>query len=57
MNGTIGPDFQLAHSVRQGCPLAPYLFILITDVLGHMMPDPRYGVEGLSLPRGGFLRD
>jgi hypothetical protein len=57
VNGTIGPDFQLAHSVRQGCPLAPYLFILITDVLGHMMPDPRYGVEGLSLPRGGFLRD
>jgi len=22
-----------------------------------MMADPRYGVEGLSLPRGGFLRD
>jgi hypothetical protein len=37
--------------------LAPYLFILATDVLGYMMADPKYGVEGLSLPRGGLIRD
>jgi hypothetical protein len=37
--------------------LAPYLFILATDVLGHMMADPKHGVEGLSLPRGGLIRD
>jgi len=57
MNGELGPDFQLAKSVRQGCPLAPYLFILATDVLGYMLADPKYGVEGLSLPKGGFIRD
>jgi len=57
VNGAIGPNFQLAHSVKQGYPLAPYLFILATDVLGHMMADPKYGVEGLSLPKGGFIRD
>jgi mannosylglycoprotein endo-beta-mannosidase len=57
INGEVGPDFQLTHSVRQGCPLAPYLFILAIDVLGHMLDDPRHGVEGMSLPRGGCIKD
>jgi len=57
VNGVAGPNFQLARSVRQGCPLSPYLFILATDVLGYMMADPKYGVEGLSLSRGGLIRD
>jgi len=57
VNGVTGLDFQLARSVRQGCPLAPYLYILATDVLGYMKADPKYEVEGLSLPRGGLIRD
>lgn len=57
VNDTIGPDFQLARSVRRGCPLTPSLFILTTDVLGYMMADPKHRVEGLSLPRGGLIRD
>jgi len=57
VNDAIGPNFQLARFMRQGCPLAPYLFILATDILGHMMVDPKYRVEGLSLPRGGLIRD
>ncbi len=57
INGKAGPVFQLARSVRQGCPLAPYLFIIATDVLGHMLEDPRYVIEGLTLPRGGRIRD
>jgi hypothetical protein len=57
VNGTIGPDFPLERFVRQGCPLAPYLFILATDVLGYLMADPKYEVEGLSLPKRGLIRD
>jgi hypothetical protein len=57
VNGTTGSDFPLERSVRQGCPLAPYLFILATDVLGYLMADPKYEVEGLSLPKGGLIRD
>jgi hypothetical protein len=33
MNGEIGEVFSLHRAVRQGCPLAPYLFILAIDVL------------------------
>jgi hypothetical protein len=57
VNGMAGPDFQFAKSMRQGCPLAPYLFILATDVLGYMLADPKHRVEGLSLPRGGLIKD
>jgi len=57
VNGVAGPNFQLARSIRQGCPLAPYLFIIVTDVLGYMLDDPKHGVEGLSLPKGGRIRD
>ncbi len=57
LNGVIGDSFPLSRSVRQGCPLAPYLFILATDVLGHMLDDQHYRVKGLSLPRGDQIKD
>jgi hypothetical protein len=37
--------------------LAPYLFIIATDVLGHMLEDPKHGIEGLTLPKGGNIKD
>ncbi len=57
VNGILGPDFPFERSVRQGCPLAPYLFILAIDVLGYLMANPKFEVEGLSLPQGGIIRD
>jgi hypothetical protein len=52
LNGAAGPTFELERSVRQGCPLAPYLYLLIADVLGHMLEDPKRGVQGFTLPDG-----
>ncbi len=50
-------DFKLSRSIRQGCPLAPYLFILTTNVLGHdaflsSLLDP---LEGLGMLNCGKL--
>jgi hypothetical protein len=55
VNRESGKDFKLSRSVRQGCPLAPYLFVLVADVLGHMLDDTNYNVEGLTLPKGGCV--
>jgi hypothetical protein len=57
VNGEAGKDFRLARSIKQGCPLASYLFILATDVVGHMLDDPKHRVEGFLLPKGGYVQD
>lgn len=50
VNGEISKTFRLQRSVRQGCPHAPYLFLLTVDVLGQMLQHPECGVQGLRLP-------
>jgi hypothetical protein len=57
VNGEPEEDFKLARSVRQGCPLIPYMFILAMNVLGHMLDDPKHEIEGLRRPKGGCVRD
>lgn len=50
VNGETSKTFRIHRSVRQGCPLAPYLFLLTADVLGQMLQHPGCGVLGLRLP-------
>ena len=50
VNGEQSQSFKLQRSVRQGCPLAPYLFLLTVDVLGQMLQHPECKVKGLKLP-------
>ncbi len=57
LNGVEGSTFPLGRSLRHGCPLSPYLFILATGILGHMFDDHRFGVKGLALPGGGKITD
>lgn len=55
INGVRSKTFQLQRSVRQGCPLAPYLFLLTVDVLGQMLQHPTNEVKGLRLPDNSFI--
>jgi hypothetical protein len=57
VNGEPEEDFRLSRSVRQGCPLTPYLFIITTYVLGLMLDDPKHEIKRLHLPKGGCVRD
>ena len=50
VNGEQSQPFKLQRSVTQGCPLAPYLFLLTVDVLGQMLQHPDCHVKGLKLP-------
>jgi hypothetical protein len=48
LNGLMSPAFKLSRSVRQGCPLAPFLYLSIADYLGYVLGGE--GVEGIALP-------
>ena len=50
VNGEQSKFFRLQRSVRQGCPVAPYLFLLTVDVLGQMLQHHANQVKGLKLP-------
>jgi hypothetical protein len=43
--------------MKQGCPLALYLFILATNIPRYMLQDPKVEVEGLTLPKKGIFKD
>lgn len=55
LNEEQSKTFKLQHLVRQGCPLAPYLFLLIVDILGQMLQHPGCNVKGLRLPDNSFI--
>jgi len=42
INGQVWEEFDLERSVKQGCPMAPFLFIVVFDALGFMLEDPKW---------------
>lgn len=49
LNGKRVEKFHLERSVGQGCPLAPYLYLFISDLMSHMINDAQYQVKGMKL--------
>ena len=53
LNGTPCKEFIVERGVTQGCPLAPYIFLIIEEVLNHII---RQGMKegrtiGVKFPR------
>ena len=49
VNGYLSPFFSLSRGVRQGCPLSPLLYVLVSEVLAcNIRANLR--IEGLCLP-------
>jgi hypothetical protein len=52
VNGRITSHFPVLQGVRQGCPLAPYLFLIVGEVLNHCVKrEAAQGrITGIHLP-------
>ena len=47
-NGNISTFFNLNRGLRQGCPLSPYLFIMVVEILAIMIRNNKK-IKGISL--------
>ena len=48
--GDRGERFTLSRSVRQGCPLAPTLFLFFAEAMSSFLAAQDSGLQGLRLP-------
>ena len=54
INGSPGRSFKVERGVRQGCPLAPYLFLIVGEALTHIIKKAvkEKKLRGVMLPGG-----
>ena len=50
IGGRMGERFHLERSVRQGCPLTPYLFLFFAEAMAHYLRARTTGIRGVRLP-------
>ena len=49
INGSKGESFKLSRSVRQGCPLAPFLFLFFAEAMSSYLSAEDTRIQGLCL--------
>lgn len=54
INGSPGRSFKVERGVRQECPLAPYIFLIVGEVLTHIIKKSMVEgrLKGVVLPGG-----
>jgi hypothetical protein len=55
LNGKVIKTFEIKRRIRQGCPLVPYLFFIIGEMLNVMVKShsPREGeIQGIKISEG-----
>jgi len=55
VNGSLSPPVFLQRGVRQGCPLSPLLYVLVSEVLSTQIRKCK-DIEGFLLPGAGGLQ-
>ncbi|MCO5552900.1 hypothetical protein L7F22_006419 [Adiantum nelumboides] len=50
IGGHVGRAFQISRSVRQGCPLAPYLFLFVAETMSDFIRAQQPALRGLLMP-------
>ena len=48
--GNYGPLFTISRSVRQGCPLAPFLFLFFAEAMISFLNAGDIGIRGIRIP-------
>lgn len=53
LNGTALPSFKPERGLRQGDPLSPYLFVIITEAFSHVIHETQAGgkMSGVSITK------
>jgi hypothetical protein len=54
-NDKILPSFHVSKGVKQGCPLAPYLFLIMGEILNFMFKQAMVNgkIKRITMLRGG----
>ena len=50
VGGALGNNFPITRSVRQGCPLAPYLFLLVGEAFNAFLYKSKSSIKGIQWP-------
>ena len=46
----VGRRFSISRSMRQGCPLAPFLFLLVSEAFSVHLNSQQVNIKGLAFP-------